>query len=287
MDRKRELAAAFEASLRAGVTAPWTNPGAEIAALFDAGQEAFPAIAVDPIAFASYLGARWSSASARLQPPVADLYLACACVVNAAGAHSEFERRFSVLIMGEARRIDSSTAFAEDVRQVVLERLFCARPPSQPKIAEYEARAPLKAFLRTVAVRAALNQRRRRRKEGPPPAALDEEREFPAPVDVETSALKRRYKPEFEAAARAAASRLSPRERALLRMNVIEGQGKDDLGAYYHVAAATAWRWLDRARAAWREGTREELGLSESQYTSLGILIQSRLDLRVTSLLRE
>jgi RNA polymerase sigma-70 factor (ECF subfamily) len=269
---------------------PETDPGGAIAALFDAGQAAFPAVRVDEAVFAGYLGERRSPGDTALPPPslASDLYLACACVLGAKGAHAAFMRCFSPVIMGAAASVGRSSAFAEDVHQSVLEALFCAPRSGTPKIARYAGRAPLPAFLCTVATRVAIDQLRPK---GSAPGALDAQRENVAPFDVERAYVEARYKPDFEAAPRAAMRRLDPRQRALLRMNLRDGMSIDVLAVRYDVARATAARWLRKALGALRDGTRAEVvgkhGLTDSQYTSLAELIRSRLDVSLTSLFRD
>jgi RNA polymerase sigma-70 factor (ECF subfamily) len=286
-----ELSIAFAAGLGAGVAMPEADPSAEIAALFEAGRAAFPAVVVEATALARYLGERCSAAGPALPPPslAADVYLACACVLGVPGAHAAFEREFSEGIARAAARVEPSPAFADDLRQVVLEGLFCAPPSATPKIAGSAGRAPLRTFLRVIAVRTAINLRRRKVDMASTP--LDEEREIAASIDVEAAYLETRYKAEFEKAVRVAMGRLSPKQRALLRFHLLDGLSIDVLGAHYQVGRATAARWLAGAREALREGTRAELvaklGLTESQYASLARLIQSRLDVSVASLLRE
>ncbi|WP_437681871.1 sigma-70 family RNA polymerase sigma factor [Sorangium sp. So ce131] len=291
MDRASDLSSAFAAGLGGGGVMPEADPGATIAALFEAGQAAFPAIAVEATALARYLGERCSAAGGALPPPslAADVYLACACVLGVPGAHAAFEREFSGVIARAAARVEPSPAFADDLRQVVLEGLFSAPPSATPKIAEYAGRAPLRTFLRVIAVRTAINLRRRKADRASTP--LDEAREIAASVDVEAAYLEARYKAEFEEAVRVAMGRLSPKQRALLRLHLLDGLSIDVLGAHYQVGRATAARWLAAAREALREGTRAELvaklGLTESQYASLARLIRGRLDVSVASLLRE
>jgi RNA polymerase sigma-70 factor (ECF subfamily) len=291
VDRSGELSAAFAAGLPAGVAMPEADPGAEIAALFEAGRAAFPEVAVEATALARYLGEHCSSEGATLPPPAfaPDVYLVCACVLGAPGAHAAFERRFSRVIARAAGCVDPAPAFADDVRQAVLEGLFVVPPSGVPKIADYKGRASLRTFLRTIAVRTALNLRRRKGDRAS--TTLDEDREIAGSVDVETAYLEKRYKAEFEAAVRVAMGRLTPKQRTLLRLHLLDGLSIDVLGAHYKVSRATAARWLAGAREALAEGTRaelvEKLGLTPSQYESLARLVRSRLDVSVTSLLRE
>jgi RNA polymerase sigma-70 factor, ECF subfamily len=194
MDPADELSAAFAVGLLAGVAMPEADPGAEIAALFEAGRTAFPDVTIEATALARYLGERCSPAGAVLPPPAlaADVYLACACILGAPGAHAAFERGFSEVIRRAAASVDSSPTFADDVRQEVLLGLLSAPPSGAPRISGYAGRAPLRPFVRTIALRTALNLRRRKADKVSSP--FDEDLEIAASVDVDAAYLEACHK---------------------------------------------------------------------------------------------
>src|SRR5207302_1874635 len=121
-----------------------------------------------------------------------------------------------------------SPAFLDDVKQVVLTHLFVATGAAPPKIVEYRGRAPLGAWLRTVAVRTALNMRRNKGEKEH--AEIDDER-LGVATDPELGYLRARYKEDLETSIAAAIQKLEPRERTLLRLHLIDGLGVDVLGA--------------------------------------------------------
>src|SRR5947209_904462 len=59
-------------------------------------------------------------------------------------------------------RVGREPSFVEEVRQTVREKLLVAAADAPPRIVEYTGRGALAAWLRIIAVRAALNLRRRR-----------------------------------------------------------------------------------------------------------------------------
>ncbi|MFP2905630.1 sigma-70 family RNA polymerase sigma factor, partial [Pyxidicoccus sp. 3LFB2] len=105
-------------------------------------------------------------------------------------------------------------------------------------MAEYDGRGPLVAWVRTVALRLALTELRERAVR---PAGDVESRLLPA-VDASFEALKHRHREDFEAALRAALAALEPRERAILRLHLVEGVGVEDIGRVHGVSRATMTR---------------------------------------------
>jgi len=282
----------FESSLPAGVGAPGGDLEGALGALYEAGRAAWPGLAVEAATFARYLAERAAAPRASL-PGVqvaADVYLACACAVGAPGAVAAFDRQFAEAIGRAIRSVDRSPSFVDDALQVVREKLFVSTACTPPKIAEYGGRAPLRTWLRAVAVRASLNLRRARADRAHDALDGDDDLALGA-ADPDIALLKAQYKADFEAAVRAAIARLSPRERLLLRLHVTDGLGVDMLGAHYRVSRSTAARWLAAARDALRTYTRAELTgrlhLTPSEIESLAGLVLSQLEISTRGLLSE
>lgn len=285
------LAAAFAAALPPRTHAPPDDLETQLRVLFDSGRAAWPGVPLDAEALARHLGGlAVSEAALPAASLAADVYLACACASGAPEAFAAFDRCFSSTLARAVARIDAAPAFVDDACQTILEQLMVAPPGARPRISEYGGRAPLRAWLRAVAIRAALNLRRRRVDQPHDVLEADGTHE-PAGTDPELGHLKSRYKPEIEAAVRAAIGRLSPKERTLLRLHIVDGMSIDLLGARYAIGRSTAARWLAAARTALREHTRAELqariGLTGSGMNSLVGLIWSQLDVSASSLLAE
>jgi RNA polymerase sigma-70 factor (ECF subfamily) len=88
-------------------------------------------------------------------------------------------------------------------------------------------------------------------------------------------------------AVRAAVARLPVKERALLRLHLVDGMSIDALGARYQVSRSTAARWLAAARDALRALTREELEarIGPADLASMAGFVHSHLELSTHGLL--
>jgi RNA polymerase sigma-70 factor (ECF subfamily) len=257
-------------------------------ALYDAGRAAWPTLAVDPSAFVQHV--EWLAKRAGSVPApahAADLYLAFACYAGISAAIQAFSRRFDGTLQKAIARVDGRREFIDEVVQHVREKLFVSKAGS-PKIGEYAGRAPLGAFLRTVAVRTAFNARRSMA--SGEHASVSENDAEPKPTgDPELAYLKARYKHEFERSFRVAIESLSAHERTLLRLHIVEDFTIDAVARLYGVGRSTAARWIASAREALFHATRADLvtrlRLTPSEIESLGMLVQSQLELGAKELL--
>jgi RNA polymerase sigma-70 factor (ECF subfamily) len=88
---------------------------------------------------------------------------------------------------------------------------------------------------------------------------------------------------EFEAAFRSAFATLAPRDRNLLRYQVLDRLGIDRIAALHGVHRATAARWVAHARKALIEGIRcrlqDRLGVDRKELDSTLRQLASRIDL--------
>jgi RNA polymerase sigma-70 factor (ECF subfamily) len=110
-------------------------------------------------------------------------------------------------------------------------------------------------------------------------------------IDPAVAFLREHYRPEVDAAFRAAIATLADRSRAVLRYHLIDGWSIDQIGALYRVHRATAARWLTAARdelgARIRLGLAERLAIPESQVDSIVALVTSRIEISLERLLLE
>lgn len=288
----------------------WAGMEALAAALQEAlatARAAWPELAVEAPAFVGYLAARVPEGeepvSAARAVHAADLYLACACVAGDRVALARFDRDFLSRVDRFVAGVDSSPAFADEVRQRLRERLLVGAPVrgaeegaaagavSPARMADYSGRGALAGWLRVAALRLALNLRRD--EGGHRLADIESERmealaasSQPGP---ELLHLKARYHEEFAAAVRAALASLPAEQRALLRLYFIEGMSLEALGALYRVHLSTISRRLGRAREEVSRETcrilQERLGLSGSDFASVAQLVMSQLNLSISRLL--
>jgi RNA polymerase sigma-70 factor (ECF subfamily) len=103
--------------------------------------------------------------------------------------------------------------------------------------------------------------------------------------DLQLSYLRREYGEQFKQAFEEAVTRLTPRERNLLRFRHIDGLSSDALAATYGVHRATAARWVTAARERLATETRRlmmaRLGVGRADLQSIMRLIQSQLDISI------
>jgi RNA polymerase sigma-70 factor (ECF subfamily) len=207
----------------------------------------------------------------------ADLLLAAACVERQSAALAELDRR---LVTEVRRALGGVDPAIDDVTQLVRERLLVGAPP---RIAEYAGQGPLSAWLRAVALRTALNARRGGAREAPVSSPPDS----PVSKDPELALLRERYRDAFRRAFADAVSKLSSRERTVLRLSVVDGLTLERIGAIYRKDASTISRWLDAARRALHEHTRAALQphVPSGEFDSVLRAADSELNLSLSRLL--
>ena len=296
-NRPATLASSFYGAYR-GVEAARVTDEALEAALLDCSREgraAWPDVALEPSALASYLGER---APADVDPVAwlgdvraADLFLACACVKGVPQAYRAFHTAFLDPIDRHLRGLRPTPELVAETRQELLEKLFVGAPGRPPKIGQYGGQGALGGWVRVSAVRTALNLIEAE-KAGLP--RLDEASEVARSLvpecDPELALIRASCEGDFTAAFREAMACLSRRDRSLLRFTFIERVTPARLGAMYGVHRTTVMRWIDAAQeevlARTRARMNERLGLSPSECDRVFALVKSRIDLSLGSLLK-
>jgi len=246
---------------------------------------AWPGIELDRSTFCAHLEARWPE-GALLEDWLAhaharDLYLACACAHGIPRALEVFDAAHLSRVGEYLARTRPDDAFLDEVRQSLREKLFVSE---RRKITEYSGRGPLGAWVRVLAVRAAIDLRRRRGERLP---ALRAER--PSAIDPELGYIAEKYRSTVEEAFRRAVATLDGEQRTLLRMHFVDSVTLDALARLRNVHRATIARQLAAARRAIRDEVlrqlRESLAISTDEFMSLIHLVRSRLQISVASLL--
>jgi RNA polymerase sigma-70 factor (ECF subfamily) len=253
-------------------------------------KEEQPDLRVPDAAFLHYLAERVDPA---VEDPIAalgalhagDTYLACACSRQEAAAMSGFDRRFRRIVAeAVARMVDRDPDFVEDVRQALREKLFVGVRGAPPKILDYSGVGPLDSWLRSAAVRTALNLREGSRREEPLDDALLDRLPESAD-DPEIKALKSRCRRELKGAFQAALGQLSSQERDVLRLNLVEGHSIDRIAEHFGTHRSTAARWLAQAKERVMAITRDELvgrlDWNDRELRSVVRLVRSQLDLSI------
>jgi RNA polymerase sigma-70 factor (ECF subfamily) len=255
---------------------------------FETGRSQWPGFVVDYVAFERHFLRHAASGTPSTVVHAADMYLAYACAEGQEEALGMLERVLASDVARAVASVETSPAFVDDILQATREHLLVRRNGQPGKIVEYGGRASLKSWLCTVAVRLAI--RRRRRKGEQRHEELSEERDKGlARGGPEFEYLRGRYKHVFEDAVRLAIGRLQPKERLLLRLNVVNGMSIDDMAAMYKVGRSTAARWLANARDALFESARRDLRarlhLSAEELESLAGDLRSEVEVSVLRLL--
>ena len=179
---------------------------------------------------------------------------------------------------------------AQEALQRLRERLLISARDRPALIVDYGGRGPLGAWLRVAAVRTVLNvQRERRVRE--PAGELHAEARFLQAADPELAVLQTQDRALLAGCIREAFEELSPEQRNLLRLHLVDGLGLDRLASLLGVHRATAARQVASARAQFRERVmqkvRTRLKLEGEELRSLLRVIRSRLGISARILLAE
>jgi RNA polymerase sigma-70 factor (ECF subfamily) len=218
-----------------------------------------------------------------------DLYLACAAAAGVEGAAAMFRTRHGATIRAAVGRVLQGADLAE-IEQQIFDVMLVGTVTTPPKLVSYAGRAPLDRWLAVAAQRAALIWLREGRAEGRARDGAAAEPDASAPVHPELAYLKERYRGDFARALAEALDRAPERERALLRLHIVNGVSVEKIGKMYGVTQPTASRWLAAAREQLLDDMKASLGprlgVSSEELASLAGLVASRLDLSLSVLLR-
>jgi RNA polymerase sigma-70 factor (ECF subfamily) len=293
----RPLSAAFLAALAAAPSAaapdasgePAGAPAPERADLEEAlasaasrARAAWKDVDAGDERFATFLGGRIAAAELDAAR-VADLWAACACGTGDSRAIAEVEARYFPDVDAALGKMGLSADRIGEVKQGLRRLLFVGDPALQtaPRITEYRGTGDLRAWLRVTAMRAALKLLRKENRETPTDDALLEARA--QQDDPELAYMKAAYRASFKVAFQEALESLLPRERTLLKQQIVDGLGIDELGALYQVHRATAARWVQSAREKLLLRTRRTFminaRISSDECESIMRMVRSQLDM--------
>jgi RNA polymerase sigma-70 factor (ECF subfamily) len=251
--------------------------------LHSLGREAWPEIELEFATF-STLAARQLGEGPFDDIRAGDLYLATACAARVERAIAALDKHYLCGTASALVRRGHDAAAAADAVQAVRVRFLVGDGGRAPRISEYDGRGSLATWIHVAAVRTAISARRKHHRE-----TADEVDIIAAERGPELDLWKRRFGAEFEAAFRSTFEALSPRERTLLRYQVIDRLGIDRIAAIYGVHRATAARWVAHAREALIEGVRRTLQarfrVGSDELNSLLRLLHSKLELSLRLLL--
>lgn len=245
---------------------------------YEAGRSAWPNVALSATQFAAALDGIEAGEGLDLWP--GDFYLAAAAAAGDLAAIATIERECIVPAIPRLRRIATSSDEIEEALQATRERLFVG---PRPKIGVYAGTSPLKQWVQLAAVRAVIDLRRSRHATREVVGTSRATELLDQSVDPATSLLKERYRPEFEAALKAQIAKLDQRDRAILKLHLLEGVSVEKIATMRSVHRVTIARWLWKASDTMLEGVREYFlerhGLIPGECDSLLRLVRSQLTL--------
>jgi RNA polymerase sigma-70 factor (ECF subfamily) len=251
------------------------------------GTARWPSVRLDPGEFAAFVKGRDEGT---LEQNGHEMFLTCACAHGDRAALEALDRGYLSHVGDYVAKTDPSPAFADEVRQVLRQRLLVSEDGGLPRIREYSGAGPLGAWLRIAATRTALNLRRGKKNQ-----AMESDEATPlklrnAQPDPELDYLKSRYGTEFRDAFRKVLGSLGPKERSLLSLYYLEGMASGALSKAFKVHPATVRRWLDDVRTQIVAEThallKDRLDLSSAELKSLMKLLQSQLEQSISRFLR-
>jgi RNA polymerase sigma-70 factor (ECF subfamily) len=221
----------------------------------------------------------------------ADLALAQACARGEPHALVRFERELFGEIDAAHARFRNVSLTRDELRQAMRDRLFVARDGAPPRIASYQGRGDLRAWVRMATTRYLVDVVRAESARPDRPAGDDHFADAATSSDdPELAFLKRQYRAEFRAAFAAALSALDARDRNILRHRYIDGLEVNELATIYDIHRVSMSRTLARIRDDLLAGIRRELlkrmGSAGDDMDSLMRLIASQLELSLSGLLR-
>lgn len=263
-----------------------------LAALCAHGRAACPGVDIADETFVRHLAtvvARDRAESPTLDDRfVDDLFLAAACLSRASGAAEAFDARCAPAIRAAVVRLAASEAGRDEIIQKARDVLLVGAPDAPPKLTQYLGTGPLARWAATTGQRLALLEMRAGRAEG---KAIDGLAKEPAPpADPELAYLRQQYRGEFEETLAALVATLDERDRAFLRLSLIEGLSAEKIGKMFGVSRATAQRRIEDVREQIADGLRralaERLALSGSGVGSVAGLVASQIDVSLSRILR-
>lgn len=186
----------------------------------------------------------------------AELLLSWACLQRQPAALEIFERELMPQVKRALRGIDAASAFVDEAANATRARLLVGEGDRQPGLELYLGTGPLASFAMVVAMRLGADRRRTSVAENAIELALDLS---DGVRSAETLLGAAELRPKLKAALQRAAQVLTARERALLKLHLLEGVSAQKLGQMYRVHRATATRWITDARQKMLERMTSEL----------------------------
>lgn len=241
---------------------------------------------------ASRLGLSREDFIAALEPRLGDgesldlegLTMAAACLAQLPAALRELDERLLPQVRAMLRR-RAQDSVVDDVLQQARVKLVVATPPA---LAQYRGKGPLQGFIRAVAVHLLANL-----EAGSKSGSSEDESlaSLPDTAEVEAGLVRADQQLHFKEAFAQAVGQLSPKQRALLRLNLLDALSIDEIAPLYQAHRSSIARWLAEAREELAQRTKAQLALrlrlDGEALESLLRSVQQHFDLSLASALRQ
>jgi RNA polymerase sigma-70 factor, ECF subfamily len=253
------------------------------------GQRAWPGIALTEQAFAEHVASLpidETALEAALAERGADLFIAAACTRRDQQAIVRFDAQYLAPLERYVNRFRLTAERVAELRQQLRLHVLLG---ADPAIARYRGSGPLAAWVRVVAVRAAVDLTRA---DHDPRTSADAEaldRLIAPELGPEGRTIVTRYRDQVQTALREALATMSDQDKTLLRLHFLDGASVIAIGRIYGVHRATVTRWLVTLRRDLLERVRASLALpgtpTPSELQSLMKVLQNEIELSLHRLL--
>lgn len=261
-----------------------TTLGPELVRRYVSAAARYPALQVDAEDFAAHVGRATAGSREALEDARTDeLFLALACARGDSAALAVLEGELIPAVRGALRRMRLDDDAAAEILQQLRDSLLVARDGAPPRILSFSGRGDLGGWLRVTATRLALRSLR-----GGRDVELDERGALEhgsAQADPELAYLRESYRRPLSQSFADALASLTPKERVMLKQQVVDGLTIDDLARLHGVHRATCARWAQHAREKLLTRTRRlfmlRARLTSDECASVFRMVRSQLDLSV------
>ncbi len=248
------------------------------------GERAWPGVRVSTDAFLRRIAAS-KAEPIDLAATGRDLFLAAACAEGDTAALEHFERQFVTAVPRHVARLGLSPDQLDELRHTLRVKMMLG---PERRIARYDGRAPLDAWLRVVCIRLGLDivRKEKRGPEGDAELALAL---VAGPANPEVAVATEDLRARVQRALEAALATLDPQSKALLRMHFVDGANLDALARVLQVHRATVARWLVALRGRVYGEVRRQVSVdirpTSSEFRSIVRWVRSDLTLSLARLL--
>lgn len=255
--------------------------------MFEAARAEHPSLTVSEDAFRDHVTRHADEAGELEGMRAGDLFLACACACGDERAVAIFRERYASDIDRALARVRVGAMDTEDLAQELARRMLV---PPAAKIADFSGRGDLRAWVRVVATRFALDIARLKKNGVERPVEESHFAAMPAASDSPDIAFFRRhYKEQVKVAIEDAARSLAAEERNALREHYVRGLTVDQIAEVHGIHRATAARRVQRAREVLVDAVKKILadrhGLEGRDLASVMGLVRSQLQITMDRVL--